>query len=203
MAAQDPGDLFTSIDAAAKDFGKYYNGKSIINNQEYRSEIYTVKDATNGKTYYSYTPSNDNNGETSSAATPIPDGTTKVADVHSHSADDPGAPPKESPDQFSDVDKNLYNNKELNPNKDPGYVAIPNGSLLKYDPKTGQTSTVSTDLPSDPQSPSRKNDISPLSGKSEQATLNGAMKPVVAKQDAIPAMIPPPPPPKQNNSKQQ
>jgi hypothetical protein len=38
---RNPGDQFTSSDAAAKDFGKTYNGQSIMNDTEYRSDIYS------------------------------------------------------------------------------------------------------------------------------------------------------------------
>jgi RHS repeat-associated protein len=52
-----PGDLFKTVDAAAKDFASYYNGTSIMQNKEFASSIYKVE--TESGTYYSYTPSGD------------------------------------------------------------------------------------------------------------------------------------------------
>jgi hypothetical protein len=191
-----PGDLFTSADAAAVDFGKFYNGKSIINNEEYNSTIYTV--VKGGVTYYSYTPSSENNGSLSSVVPPAPAGTTAVADAHTHDAAQNGEPPEENPNQFSGPDKQLYKDEKIT-----GYVATPNGSLLKDDPKTGKVTVVSTNLPSDPNDPNRKNDVSPYTGRSESADLKKAQqdlnKPIQAKQDAIPVQPPPPPPPKKSD----
>ena len=42
------------------------------------------------------------------------------------------------------------------------YLGTPNGSLLMYDPATGEVVTVRTDMPSDPNDPDRQNDIDPV-----------------------------------------
>lgn len=49
-------------------------------------------------------------------------------------------------------------NKKINVN---GYLATPNGTLLEYIPSTDAVNVVSESLPSDPQGPSRKNNITP------------------------------------------
>jgi hypothetical protein len=66
-----PGDLFTSTDAAAKDFGKYYNGQSIREGREYASAIYKV--VKDGKTYYTYIEANP--GSKAGSTAPLIDNT--------------------------------------------------------------------------------------------------------------------------------
>lgn len=174
-----PGDLFKTADAAATDFGKYYNGKSILESTEYATTIYKVE--KDGKTFYSYSPASPGTDATSTA-TDAPTGTEAVADAHTHGS-------------FSLLtDDNFGKNDIITNNKSglTGYVATPDGSLKKYDPETKKTSVVGTSLPSDSKDPNRKNDISPITGKSEAQTRSEIMKPDVAKQDAIPKKIVPP-----------
>ena len=42
------------------------------------------------------------------------------------------------------------------------YVATPNGSLQKYDHKKNEITTIATDIPSDPNDPTRLNNIGPV-----------------------------------------
>jgi RHS repeat-associated protein len=187
-----PGDLFTSIDDAAKDFGKFYNGSSIMQGREYASAIYKVD--KDGKTYYSYTEASV--GTKASASSPYVENT--IAEAHSHgeyTGDAPNPADRYDDDHFSP--KDIKNYKD---DKQPGYVATPDGSLQKFDPSTNKTSVVSTDLPSDIRDPGRKNDISPITGNSEKKDNQMLMKPIVVKQDAIPAIKPPPPPPIKKDS---
>jgi len=181
---EKPGDLFKTIADAAEDFGKYYNGSSIQTNREYNSAIYAVQ--TESGTMYTYTPSDPQYEASSSAAIPPPDANGNpgtVGIVHSH-----GDYELKTDDQFSPQD--IQHAKDLNV---PAFVATPNGSLLNYDPKTNKTTTASTDLPSSSKDPTRKNDISPYTGNSEQKDQQNIMKPQVAKQDAIPKLPMPPP----------
>ena len=182
-----PGDLFTTIDAAAVDFGKFYNAQSIREGREYASAIYTVQ--KDGKTYYTYTDAYA--GTKASSTAPMVDNT--VADAHTHGDYTGNAP---NPDDRYDDDhfspKDIQNYKD---DKQPGYVGTPNGEMQKYDQTTNKTTVISKDLPSDPDDPGRKNDISPITGNTAAQDKANSMKPEVAKQDAIPVVQPPPPPP--------
>ncbi|MDD2794030.1 MAG: DUF4329 domain-containing protein, partial [Sediminibacterium sp.] len=152
MSAINPGDKFKTPVAAARDFGKLYNDNSIRENQEYGSTIYKGTDA-NGKTYYSYSVPN-TGGAASVEVSKAPEGTEPVADVHSHGA---FTGVEFSDNNFSTLDK-ISNTKAGT----TGYLTTPDGSLKKYDPKTGKESVVKpTDLPSDPKDPGRKNSNSP------------------------------------------
>lgn len=51
---RDPGDFFYSLDAAAKDFGKYTNPKSIKENREYATSFYKMTN-NKGEKGFSYT----------------------------------------------------------------------------------------------------------------------------------------------------
>lgn len=85
MRVADPGDKFRSIEAAAKDFGKYYGGISILINREFASTIYMVE--AGGKKYYTYTEANFGNPAGASPSL-NPEGTVAVAYTHTHGAYD-------------------------------------------------------------------------------------------------------------------
>ncbi|MDM1046586.1 DUF4329 domain-containing protein, partial [Myroides sp. 1354] len=146
-----PGDEFKSRDLAAKDFGEYYNGTSIIKNKEISSTIYSFK--KNGKTYYSYTEGYvGSNDKTVSGGHGNPSGTKKEASIHSHGAYDR----EYDNNNFSSRDKwNAYNNEV------DSYLSTPDGSLLKYNYKTTEVSIISNKLPSDPNDPNRQNNNQP------------------------------------------
>ncbi len=62
--------------------------------------------------------------------------------------------PQENKGITSDSDIGVYNvTNKL------GYVSTPNGSLQEYNPTTGEVTTISTMMPSDPNDPSRENTI--------------------------------------------
>jgi RHS repeat-associated protein len=153
MRVADPGDKFKKIAAAAKDFGKLYNDNSIVEKREYGATIY--KATENGKTYYSYSVPNAASGTTVDPSK-APEGTTPVADIHSH-GNSWGANVAYSDNNFSNNDKWSNINKKVD-----GYLTTPNGSLKKYDYKTREQSTISTDLPSDPNDSTRQNKIDPV-----------------------------------------
>jgi RHS repeat-associated protein len=142
-----PGDLFKSPTAAARDFGKTYNDNSIREKQEYGSKIYVVM--KDGKTFYTYTvpETGGNAGVTPSSA---PKGSNVVADVHSHGVYEAGY----LNNDFSGTDKTGNETDKI-----PGFLTTTNGSLKKYDPSTKKQTTISEDLPSDPNDPDRKNKI--------------------------------------------
>jgi RHS repeat-associated protein len=150
-----PGDPFKTRNAAAKDWGKIYNAKSINRNSEYASSIYQTK--TDGKTSYSYTEPNGGEPGTTGVNPSVPDhGEKVVADIHSHGA----YKEKYKTNEFSKTDKADNENK----NKD-GYLTTPNGSLLEYDVKTHDVRVISTDMPFDKKDPDRKNTIVPKENK--------------------------------------
>ena len=151
MRVSNPGDKFKTVVGAAKDFGNLYNDNSIREGREYAATIYKATDEK-GNTYYSYSVPNAAGGsgvKTSNA----PEGTTPVADVHSHGKSY-GVPTSD----------NNFSNKDMSDNTKagrPGYLTTPDGSLKKFDPKSGKQTVISTDMPSDAKDPTRKNSVTP------------------------------------------
>ena len=78
--APGPGDIFLSPDAAAIDWGKYYNGASIINKTEKISVIYKINIA--GSTKYTYSIAR-NHGEHGGDYT-FKHNKSNIAIIHSH-----------------------------------------------------------------------------------------------------------------------
>jgi hypothetical protein len=156
---KDPGDPFKTPNEAAKDFGKLYNDNSIVNKREYAATIYQDKD-WRGTVFYSYSEPNKGTFEHS-----IPSGSgitkTDIALIHSHGNYTPKS------DEFSDDDKAVAKYKDM-----PVFVTTPDGSLKEYNPKTTKESLISTDMPSDPKDPERKNNISPTSLPKDEPTRN-------------------------------
>jgi RHS repeat-associated protein len=182
MAPSGPGDLFTTPDQAALDWGKTYNAESIKKNKEMGSQIYEVK--KNGKTYYTYTKAATGD-EYSVDPTPAPKGKKVVADIHSHGAyyykevkDENGKVIRIEEavgNEVSEEDKKGNRKDKIN-----GYVVTPAGLLFKYNVKTNKVRVLSTEMPNDPkdpQSPKKKeenpadkpkdNTTEPLSEKKE------------------------------------
>jgi RHS repeat-associated protein len=152
-----PGDIFKTPRDAAHDWGNYYNGVSILRGREYGSSIYVVK--KDGEMVgYSYSIANVGNSSHVDVST-APHLEPTVADIHSHGK----YLEKKDNNNFSGNDK-----AENNRLKIPGYLATPDGSLQEYDPSTKKTSVISTDLPSDPNDPDRKNEIEPTNVPAEQ-----------------------------------
>ena len=144
-----PGDLFRTPREAAKDWGMYYNGASIIRKREMGSSIYKVRE--NGKLKgYSYSPANE--GEHSVSISLPPNKEEFAGSIHSHG----DADTKHMNNIFSRADI-----KYIEKTKENGYLATPSGELLEYNPYSRTVKTISRDLPSDPKDPQRKNDITP------------------------------------------
>ena len=61
-------------------------------------------------------------------------------------------------------------------------MATPNGSLQKYDPKTGKVTIISKDLPSDPKDVDRLNKISPEEPKAPAKTAPAKSAPAKDKK---------------------
>jgi RHS repeat-associated protein len=158
----EPGVLFGTMDAAADNWGQQYNASSINVNQEYGSTIYQTTSAS-GDVQFSYSAPNVGTTGASVYVSPAPAGTTPVGDIHSHAAYDP----KYANNIFSGISvtgaNTTSNTGDIGDNNQTGltgYVTTPNGSLQKYDPATGTISTLSTNLPSDRNDPTRLNTVS-------------------------------------------
>jgi RHS repeat-associated protein len=150
-----PGDTFSTIEEAANDFGKEYNGQSIIEKTEY---VTTIISSDNGYTYMEPTK------ETKDSITlPTPSGGPDqvVAGHHAHGNYDP---------EYNNNEFTLTDKETAQQYGKPFYVATPDGSLKVYDPITDETTPINTDMPSDPNDPERKNNINP-------ATKPGTTKP--------------------------
>jgi RHS repeat-associated protein len=166
---RDPGDLFRSVRAAAKDWGNYYNGASILRGKEFASTIYKVE--KDGKVYYTYSEAAIGRGDhVKRSEAPNEEATQAI--IHSHGEFLEGY----NNNEFSNKDKwNSYNLKV------DSYVTTPNGSLKKYDPTTTRTTVIDTNLPSDSKDPDRKNNIIPtdvpMEKKREQTRAEQEKKP--------------------------
>lgn len=151
-----PGDPFSSVGAAAKDWGNYYNGASIIRGREFGSTIYST--TASGQTVYKYSAANEGASKSVQISN-SPNGEKREATIHSHGEYDKNY----NDNQFSKADKDNSDKRGVD-----SYVTTPDGSLKKYDPNAKQTSTVSTDLPSDPKDPERKNNNDPTDVPAEK-----------------------------------
>uniref|UniRef100_UPI00286AD418 DUF4329 domain-containing protein n=1 Tax=Flavobacterium sp. TaxID=239 RepID=UPI00286AD418 len=151
----EPLSVHSTMDAAANNFGTYYNATSISVNQEYGSTIYQAATSSGG-IGYTYSAANVGTTGASVSVSPAPAGTVSTGDIHTHAAYDPAYAnnifsgiPATGPNTASttgDVGDN--NSTGLT-----GYVVTPNGSLQKYDPATGVISTLSTTMLNDPKDP--------------------------------------------------
>lgn len=131
------GDIYPSAEAAATAWGNEFNGRSISEGREYGSSIY---ENGNG---YSYTEPNKGTND-GVIIPPAPEGTTRDSYVHSHGKYVDGY----KNDDFSSADKGLADRNGID-----AYVTTPDGSLKKYDHETKQTSTISNNMPRDPNHP--------------------------------------------------
>ncbi len=138
---------FDSADDAARAALNSANPQSIKDNTEYSGLIYQGSD---GKYYYTGPAKGTDQGANPLRDAPAPAGSTVVGDYHTHgdySTADPttGAairtsdPSKDqfNSDNFSSQDK-LDNQKQGY----PGYLGTPSGTFRKYDPATGNDTTI-------------------------------------------------------------
>ena len=167
----EPGDFFLSKNAAAMDFGLFYNGISILEKREYISPIVAVSDKYGNSGYTYLWPSVGTEYKSKISSYPL--GDPVAALVHTH-----GNFSAYTDNYFSGQltrrgKTRLLSERELklvinSPNMptDIGtsnklgkevYLVSPNGQLQKYNPKDGKILKISNQMPSDPQDPSRKN----------------------------------------------
>ncbi len=164
-----PGDIFTSVDDAAVNFGRIYNYHSIVDKGEYAGVLYRFKNEDGN---YSYTYAVSGKQSPSSCkydkvdVSVLPKGIQIeiVGTIHSHADYDDieGNPLRHEGNVFSDTDIEL-NKKfhEKNPSMTDFYVCTTNGHLLKHwynkDENRWYNIKFNADkykLPSDPNDPS-------------------------------------------------
>ena len=162
-----PGDPFLSMDAAAKDFSKLYNGKSIKENKEIATYIYS--NIKNGKLIYSYVvPTLASAHNVVANESDVPFTSTVVGYAHTHGAYNQYY--KENEFSGTKEGNTATDNKKVNHGdlgtfnrlNIVGYLSSPNGTLQRYDPKTGIITIIDTNMPSDPNDKTRKNNIPPV-----------------------------------------
>ena len=160
-----PGDFFSTMNAAAIDFGKYYNDNSIREGREYASNILQVKNE-DGQTGYTYTVATIGASDNVKIETNSLGSNKTVANIHTHGKYDFDSGIENnifsgsnnlSADKRTKVQSNdlgVYNKF----GKD-GYLVCPDGSLKKYSHKTGKISVISNEMPSDQNDPKRLNNL--------------------------------------------
>lgn len=121
-------------------------------NIQYSSNLYEIE--INGQKNITYTEPAQGKpaGANPDKDSPVPSGMTRTGIIHSHAAYDPNYKNNE----FSGADKQYTTRRNVDI-----YVATPEGTLQRYDVKTGTEYIQSTDLPSDPKDPDRGNNIAP------------------------------------------
>lgn len=167
-----PGDFFKTVDAAAIDFGLFYNDNSIREGVEYGSTIFAVTNSK-GQKGYSYTIPNRGNKNGVNCSFPPFYYKKVVARIHTHGKSSNGMKKEYWDNEFSGMRNNEdeilspesrlkvkgYDIGIANTEKRNSYVVTPNGSLKKYDYKTGIITTISDDMPSDSNDPTRVNHV--------------------------------------------
>ena len=167
-----PGDFFPTVEEAAIDFGLFYNDNSIREKREYGSYIIKVRNM-NGEWGYTYTvPVTGTKEEVKIKI--IYWGYLIEADVHTHGASTYHDKDEYWDNEFSGMRVGVngilspQSRLKVKDNNDIGianyfsrdsYLTTPNGSLKKYDHKSGKISTISEDMPSDPIDPTRVNSV--------------------------------------------
>ena len=142
-----PGDFFRTVNAAAIDFGLFYNDNSIREGREYGSSIYVVYNR-NGEKGYSYSIPNVGKKDAVTVSNP-PMGYIPIADIHTHGRYQDDYHNKEFSglrdphDRLFDINykRNIngpHNIGNSNNSKIVSYLVTPNGSLQKYDPATNK-----------------------------------------------------------------
>jgi Domain of unknown function (DUF4329) len=176
----EPFILFKTEQAAALNFGNQFNGKSIKLGVEFSANIYK-KIAADGNSYYYY--DNPNKGTAAESRSPFFQriseffkGATKTADIHAHG------------EYLIQYDNNNFSKQDKDNAESAGktyYVTTPEGSLQKYVPTTKTTTIISTNLPSDPKDPARKNTNAPVENPAPVPTTPIVPKKVNVKPDQI------------------
>jgi hypothetical protein len=169
----EPHSMHKTPDEAANNFAQEYNGLSIRANVEIRTFLYVTND-NNKNNFYSYTtPAVGSEGIAMGKPESIPAGGLKIGECHTHAADTNSEINNDlnSGDNFPSYQDMLKTYKSWKKNAKQReiyeYVVTPNGTLFKFIANDkvrnfeDNVSIVNTNVPSDPNSKTRKNDISP------------------------------------------
>ncbi len=155
LTGKEYGDHFRTANAAAKDFGKIYNALSIMDDRERGAIIYKVMKGKSS--YYTYTKPNIGTSHkvVIEATVSYPEfaKVEVIADIHTHGAmsegynDNEFSGAKETPEgNLSSTSNDIGKN---NAEHIDGYLATPNGTLKKYNHKSGEITIICTDMPYD------------------------------------------------------
>ncbi|MGC4040327.1 MAG: DUF4329 domain-containing protein [Flavobacterium sp.] len=158
----EPFVLFNNPDAAAENFSRLYNSRSIIDNREIVTKIYATTDMY-GNTVYAYAEPvvSPNEAAARPSLVKLPNGTTEVAAAHTHSA----YSPLYLNNEFSGIIGDATGNDDIGyaeRHKVNIYVATPSGLFLKYDSNLDKIFKLGNDMPSDPKDPKRENKRNPI-----------------------------------------
>ena len=189
-----PGDPFKKRNAAAVDFGNYYNPTSIKKNKEFASVIYKVK--IKGKTYYTYATAVEGteDGVKVKDFPKPPKGKKVEATIQTHGAYDEIY--GEGNDYFSGKDAAASDEYF----KADGYLVTPKGQLLLYDVETGfvKKDPISNNMPFDLDHPDKQDTTDKRNGHKKDTPMEDASKkddfwklPRHKKEDNIPSPIKP------------
>ena len=157
----EPGDYFKTRNAAAIDFGIYYNPRSIKENVEYGS--YIMYDPKRKQYYYPRAYYGSSNRISRDGSISVPKGHRVSAIIHTHAAHNMELVKDgiDWNDNFSGMEsspkKNLVHKPDswyddittANQEGYVSYVVTPNGNLKMYEPSTGEIFVVSNEMPSD------------------------------------------------------
>ena len=156
----EPHVLFNTRENAAANFGQQYNGKSILQKREYAALIYVR--VVDGKKYYAYNKpeKGEAHGVPQGVSSKAPKGSTPAAWIHTHGNDDYGSAGNYNDQNFSGDDGDKGYSKALGLD---GFLVTPDGSLKYYDLSSDTEKTLRTDMPSDPNNETpRNNNINPV-----------------------------------------
>ena len=179
---REPGDLFDTMDEAARDFAEYINPKSIEDNREYASYIYTrTVIETKTVTYVNPNAFGDSPlswlwsilfGASPTKTVTIRVRVTKYTYVEPKRGTNDSSSPPINWFGLHNVVARLHTHAAYDPKYDndvfspadkrnarnqgvPTYVATPLGTLRKYNPANGTDIIIYDDIPFDPNHPGR------------------------------------------------
>jgi hypothetical protein len=157
---------FSNPNEAAIDWAARTNGRSIADNREYHSFIFSTR--INGKRVTTYTEPIKQEINTSKGYFAFSENTRLVADIHSHG-------------HWSGNDERVFDDDQISPvDREEGealrmsrYIAFPNGNLDRYNSGLGTITGVSSEIPRDPNDPeSCPLDIAPVIDRSAPTIPN-------------------------------
>jgi len=139
--------VFRDVDKMVMDWGRKYNGRSIMENTEYKSNLFSLK--INNMSFVSY--SIPEVGDEASVTTKFKFEAGIFGSIHSHAAFDMRYKSNSFSKEEGDI--GIYNSLGIR-----GFITTPNGTLKSYTNGQGEKD-ISTEMPSDDHDPTRKNNI--------------------------------------------